>query len=78
MDAEEPRRLTQDPRRLYLKRAEAGLTSKDLAKRAGVNPATIWRLENGNRSARADILGRLARALGCPVTDLMPDEVDAA
>jgi transcriptional regulator with XRE-family HTH domain len=65
-------RLTQDPERIFRKRNEAGLQQKELAARAGITPSRMSRIESGQFAAAPDVLHRLAEALGCPVTDLMP------
>lgn len=69
--------LTQDPRRLLRKRLEAGLTIRQLAKKAHVGHGSISDLERGKQSARVTMLAALARALECEIADLLPDE-DAA
>lgn len=68
------RELTQDPRRLRRRRIAAGLTIRELAVRAQVATGSISALENGDQSARVTMLAALASALGCEITDLMPDE----
>lgn len=44
-----------------------------LALRAGCSTALISLLEGGKTSARPESLVVVARALGCSITDLMPD-----
>ena len=67
--------LTHDPRRLRRKRIEAGLNMTELAARADCSKATVSMLESGRYfSATPGLLARLAAALGCTITDLMPDE----
>jgi transcriptional regulator with XRE-family HTH domain len=50
--------------RLFHTRQEAGLGMRALAKKAGVGEATINETEKGRRIPGADIVERLARALG--------------
>ena len=70
--------LPQDPARIRRKRLEAGLSQPALAKIAGVNKSTVWRIENGLNPAQADTLLCLAKALGCAIADLMPPEPEPA
>ena len=60
------------------KRKALGLSAEDLAERAGVSPATIYRYENGTISGpRMTILRRIAGALGEEAADLV-DRADGA
>jgi transcriptional regulator with XRE-family HTH domain len=53
-------------------REEKGLSQKALANRIGVSDAYITMLETGKRkNPSLDILKRLAKALGVPVTELL-------
>jgi len=53
-------------------RKAKGLRRIDLAKAAKVTPAYITQLETGHRkNPSLDVLKRLARALGVPVTELL-------
>lgn len=72
------RKLNQDPRRLRRRRVAARLSVTSLASKAGCSVAYLWQLENGDYSASPDMLGRLADALDCDITDLMPPEPGAA
>ena len=69
--------LTQDRSRLRRRRIAAGLGMRDLSELAGVSYPTISDLEHGHHSARAKTLSKLASALGCKISDLMPDEDQA-
>lgn len=52
--------------RIKRQRLERRLTQTELAERSGVRQSLISRLENGTRdNPGADVLRRLARALGC-------------
>jgi transcriptional regulator with XRE-family HTH domain len=74
--SESPR--LQDSTKLRRKRIEAGMNPSDLAKAAGYDVSHILFLERGKRSATARSLGRIAEALGCPITDLIaPGAFDA-
>jgi transcriptional regulator with XRE-family HTH domain len=53
-------------------RQEKGLSQKALAEQVGVTDAYITMLENGKRkNPSLDILKKLAKALGVPVTELL-------
>ena len=66
--------LAQDPARLLWRRRAAGLSVRDLAEKAQVAVGTVSSLERGMYSAEAATLAKLAAALGCKITDIMPDE----
>ena len=64
-----PRRLATVIREL---REQRNLTQEELAKRAKVTRSHLSLLEAGHRkNPSLDILKRLARTLGVPVTDLL-------
>lgn len=53
-------------------REDRGLSQVDLAKRAHVGRTYIVKLESGDkRNPSLDILKKLAKALGVPVTELL-------
>jgi transcriptional regulator with XRE-family HTH domain len=66
--------VTHHPERLKWRRFAAGLNGPQLAAKAGYTKQHISKLERGEINASAECLARLAEALGCQVTDLMPDE----
>ena len=68
------RPLSHDPARLRRRRIAAALTLAELAERAGTSKSNLSELENGFHGPTPGLLGRLAAALGCQTTDLMPDE----
>lgn len=53
-------------------REDRGLSRASLAAMAGINPATVNRIENGERSPTVDTLEKLARALDVEVADFFP------
>ncbi len=56
---------------LRTRREELGLSQRQLAAQAGVNDATIVRIEHGEFNAPApDKLSRIAAALGLPLADV--------
>lgn len=71
---DERRHLAQDPARLRWRRRAAGLSMGDLAKKSSLAKGTISNLERGTYSAEPATLAKLAAALGCQITDIMPDE----
>jgi len=57
---------------LRMLRARAGLSQRQLAVKAGLNVTTIVNFEAGRSKApQAATVGRLARALGVPIEELL-------
>lgn len=54
------------------KRALAGLSQAQLATKAGITQPHVSAIERGAASPSVDVLHKLAKAIGCPVQDLMP------
>lgn len=52
-------------------RLAAGLSQAELARRAGMDHTFISRIESGRTSPDVRTLQRLAKAIGCPVADLV-------
>jgi transcriptional regulator with XRE-family HTH domain len=59
--------------RLQALRQGAGLTLDDLAQRTGISRATLSRIERGETSPTAQILGRLAAVYNRPTSRLIAD-----
>ena len=74
---EQPKELSHDPSRLKWRRYAAGLSQAGAATAAGCTKSNISKLEHGEHGASAELLGALARAYGCEITDLMPPEPGA-
>jgi len=54
-------------------RQRTGLSTRDLARRAGTSHATVSAYESGRKVPSVDTLGRLLRAAGFePMVDLVP------
>jgi transcriptional regulator with XRE-family HTH domain len=53
-------------------RVDAGYSQRELARRAGVAPGTIWKIEQGRRATPAT-LKRLADVLGVKASDLLKE-----
>lgn len=52
-------------------RESRGMTQKELADAVGVTQQTIYYYEHGDHDPRASMLKRLAKALGCTVSELL-------
>lgn len=52
-------------------RKNQGLTRPQLARAAQLDPSQLWRIETGRATPYDSTLGRLARALGVPVSALL-------
>ena len=59
-------------------RKKAGMTSRDLAARIGVTPATMSRYESGTLSVSTEKLEKIADCLCCTVQDLVRDDPEYA
>lgn len=53
------------------RRAELHLSQRDVARAAGTTAAAVSHIERGIRQPSADLLARIAAALGCPSDDLL-------
>lgn len=62
-----------DTGRLVRLRREKQWTRADLAEKAGLSPSMISKIENRERRPRTATLAAICAALGCGVTDLLPD-----
>jgi transcriptional regulator with XRE-family HTH domain len=56
--------------RVILERARRDWSQEDLAREAGVSPATIAKVETGRGGTRARTLYKIAAALGIDATEL--------
>jgi transcriptional regulator with XRE-family HTH domain len=59
--------------RLREVRLSRGMTQAELAEKAEVSPAYVGRLERGGATPGIDLVGRLAKALGTTLADLLPE-----
>ncbi|GAB4940040.1 hypothetical protein MAHJHV49_01320 [Mycobacterium avium subsp. hominissuis] len=52
-------------------RADAGLSVNEVARRAGIDPGTVWRIEQGMiPTPKAESLKAIGQVLGIPAVDL--------
>jgi transcriptional regulator with XRE-family HTH domain len=57
--------------RLWVERAERGLTLRQAAKLAGIHENALRLIENGQNVPRAETLGKIAAGYGMSVHDLI-------
>jgi transcriptional regulator with XRE-family HTH domain len=53
-------------------RTAAGLTMTETARRAGLRLTKLWKLEHGEQRVHVEDVVRLAHAIGCPPSTLLP------
>jgi len=58
-------------KKLNLYQAEKCLTNKELKEESGVGLLTITMIKNGKRNANPKTVGKIAKALGINVSDLL-------
>lgn len=54
------------------RREGAGITQAAFADAVGVSVSAVYNWENGHRAPVLDMLPKIAEALGCTVSELMP------
>ena len=57
--------------KLDLAMASMMYSAKELSKVCGVSPVTIARITKGTQQARPETVGKIAKALNVPVTDII-------
>ena len=66
-----PEQTKQLTRILKQRREEEGLSNNEVARRAGVDAGTVWRIEQGMiASPKAESLQAIGEVLGIPASDL--------
>ncbi|MEO2091575.1 MAG: helix-turn-helix transcriptional regulator [Gemmataceae bacterium] len=60
-------------RELRTRRLSAGMTQAELARRSHVTTSYITRLERATSAPGIDLVDKLAQALGCSVSELLPE-----
>ena len=60
-----------DYRKLFLAMANAGMSDTDLCEKSGVSRPALTKIKKGAQSPRPNTVGKLARALGVAVEELM-------
>lgn len=58
---------------LRTRRLAAGMTQAELARRSQVTTSYVTRLERATSAPGIDLVDKLAQALGCTVSELLPD-----
>ena len=70
--------MTDDrPNRIRELRHAKNITAAELAQAVGVAQPTVSRLEKGERQLTMGMAGRIARALGVGISDLLDNSIDA-
>lgn len=59
---------------LKIARIKKNLSQKELAKLAGISPATVSKAENGKINLRIYTIKKISKVLDIPVTELFFDE----
>jgi transcriptional regulator with XRE-family HTH domain len=59
-----------DPQKVRQLRKSKGMTTRSLAREAGISTETLNAIEHGRRQPQVRTLGKLARALGVAAKDL--------
>lgn len=67
-----------DPERLVERRVMLGLLQKEVANRAGISPQYLADIEAGRRQGSPPVRASLAKALRCPLADLLKQKDAAA
>lgn len=63
--------------RVRAKRIAAGLSQEELGERAHIHRTYIGAVERGEKNITVATLAKVARALRCKLTDLLPSNIDA-
>jgi len=63
-----------DPAKIRAHRQRRALSQRDLARIAGLEPATLNRIETGKQKPRPSTLRKLARALRVKPADLLEED----
>lgn len=69
--------MKANPEALRLIRERSGYSLRGLSAKAGIDPATLHRIENGTHAGRPATLKALADALNVPITAITVTEVAA-
>lgn len=64
--------------RLRQVRRSRGMTQRELARIAHLTESYLSRLEGGRIAPGIDLVARLARALGSPLSELLPSDIASA
>lgn len=58
-----------------IRRAEYGMSQKELAEKAGIDPSFISRIESSDRDVTLKVANRIALAFGLDVSELFSTKV---
>lgn len=78
LTAEEARRLLAGENPVRVWREKRSLSQRALAASAGVTPSYLAEIETGRKPGSVDAMGKLARALGVRIDDLVVPEAERA
>lgn len=59
--------------KLQIAMANAAYSAKELSEKCGISQVTITRITKGVQEARPQTIGKIAKALNVPVTDIIED-----
>ena len=59
--------------RIRKQRLKKGMLQEELARKAGLSPSALSNFEQGRRRTSLDWLRKISKALGVPMSDLIPD-----
>lgn len=59
--------------RIRTMRQKKGMLQEELARKAGLSPSALSNFEQGRRRTSLDWLRKIGKALGVPVSDLIPE-----
>jgi DNA-binding XRE family transcriptional regulator len=57
----------------FLRRRRGGATYAQFARKLGISPSTLFRLENCEQSATVQVVQRITERLHCTLADIFPE-----
>ena len=64
---------TEVGQRIRTLRQKKGMLQEELARKAGLSPSALSNFEQGRRRTSLDWLRKISKALGVPMSDLIPE-----
>lgn len=61
-------------KKLEIQMAVSCIDGKNLCKKAGIGRPTLTQIKTGKRNAKPATIGKIAKALGVPVEDLIAED----